>query len=191
MSEDKKTEGDIAAKPTKPRKKRTVKSTTVKTKGGKPRTKTAGAPTKFKPEYVEQARILTAKGLIDLDLAEFFGVSESSIHEWKRVHPSFSQSIIDGKDEYNTSLVEASLRHRATGYSHEDIDIRVVNGKIVKTPITKHYPPDTAAIKFFLSNRDANRWKERQQVNHDVEPESPLASLLKSISGNAIGPKED
>lgn len=188
MSANKETKPKAKPKTKKPR---TVKSTTVKTKGGKPKKATMGAPTKFKPEYVEQARMLTAKGLIDADLAEFFGVNESTIYEWKKVHDNFSNALLEGKDQFDVTMVEAALRHRATGYSHEHMDIRVINDEVVQTPTIKHYPPDTAAIKFFLSNRDTNRWKERQHVNHDLEPESPLASLLDSIVGSSIKPKDD
>ena len=40
-------------------------------------------------------------------------------------------------------------------------------------PYVKEYAPDTNAARFWLMNRQGQRWKERQQV----EVQDPLASL--------------
>ena len=61
------------------------------------------------------------------------------------------------------SEVSASLYQRALGYSHDDVDIKVVRGKIVKTKIRKHYPPDTTAAIFWLKNRQKHNWRDKQE----------------------------
>ena len=44
---------------------------------------------KYKPEYAETARKLCARnGFIDIQLAEWFEVTEKTINNWKLAHPS-------------------------------------------------------------------------------------------------------
>ena len=154
-------------------------------------TKPNGRPSCYKSEFSEQAYTLCAKVFLDNDLADFFNVSETTINNWKLAYPEFLESIKAGKDEFDVTVVEGALKHRATGYSHPAVDIRVVNGELVQTPITKHYPPDTSAAIFFLKNRNPARWRDRQQLEHDVAEDSPMAALLKRVAGNAIKPKVD
>jgi hypothetical protein len=123
-------------------------------------TNPGGRPTKYKAEYAEQAYKLCLLGSIDKDLANFFEVTESTINEWKLKYPKFSESIKRGKDQADAVIAE-SLFHRAKGYSHPDTDIRVVNGQIKMTKITKHYPPDTVAGIFWLKNRQKKNWRDK------------------------------
>jgi hypothetical protein len=122
-----------------------------------------GRPTKYKEEYAEQARKLCALGATDAQLADFFEVSISTINLWKVVHPEFSASI-NAPKEVADSRVEQSLYRRAMGYEHDEVDIRVVNGEIVETPIRKYYPPDTTAMIFWLKNRKPAEWRETKAV---------------------------
>jgi len=60
--------------------------------------------------------------------------------------------------------VARSLYQRAIGYSHEDVDIRVVDKEIVKTKIVKHYPPDVTAASLWLRNRRPDLWRDKQDI---------------------------
>jgi hypothetical protein len=117
-------------------------------------------PTKFKPEFIEQARKLCKLGATDRELADFFGVTEKTLNNWKLESDEFLQSLKSGKDEAD-DRVERSLFARAIGYEHDDTDIRVVEGRIVETPIIKHYPPDTTAAIFWLKNRRKDEWRDK------------------------------
>jgi hypothetical protein len=123
----------------------------------------AGRPTKYKPEYAEQARKLCALGATDAQLADFFEVSISTVSLWKVKHQEFSESISIPK-EMADSRVEQSLYRRAMGYEHDEVDIRVVGGEIVETAIRKYYPPDSTAMVFWLKNRKPEQWREVKAV---------------------------
>lgn len=123
-------------------------------------------PTKYQKAYAEQARKLCMLGYTDDQLADFFEVAESTIHKWKIDHPEFSESIKKGKDISDGEVVD-SLYQRAMGYVAPDVDIRVINDKIVKTEIQKHYPPDTAAAIFWLKNRQKKTWRDK--IDHGIE----------------------
>jgi len=86
---------------------------------------------------------------------------------WKQEFPEFSGSLEAGKEEAD-SVVAQSLFHRATGYSHPDVDIKLFKGKIITTKLTKHYPPDSTAAIFWLKNRQPKQWRDKQEVEHSI-----------------------
>lgn len=134
-----------------------------------------GRPVKFKEEFCEQALKLCKLGASDDELADFFGVCQKTINNWKLVEPKFLQSIREGKDKFDSDLIESSLKHRASGYSHEEEKIFCSNGEIVRATTTKHYPPDTSAIKLWLTNRDPDRWRDKQEL--EVSGEMKIMGL--------------
>ena len=133
-------------------------------------------PTKYKPEYIEQAKKLCIKGFTDIDLAEFFGVTEKTLNNWKNEHELFLQSLKDGKVEHDNNSVVKSLLQRATGYSHKEDKI-LANPKDPNNPVIvktiKHYPPDATSMIFWLKNRQPKDWgdnpEQAQQPKIEIE----------------------
>lgn len=108
----------------------------------------------------KQAEKFCKLGATDKELADFFDIAESTLNLWKTEHPKFMESIKKGKEQADAEVAE-KLFKRATGYSHPDVDIKVVNDEIVTTRLTKHYPPDTAAAIFWLKNRQKKKWRDK------------------------------
>jgi hypothetical protein len=127
--------------------------------------KKRGHPTDFRQEFVKQAEGLCKLGATDQELADFFEVDVRTIYRWKATHDNFCQAIKAGKVEAD-DRVERSLFARANGYEHNEVDIRVVGGEIVQTPIRKFYPPDTAACIFWLKNRRKEQWRDKIEYEH-------------------------
>lgn len=119
-------------------------------------------PTKFKPEFVAQAEKLCRLGATDIEVADFLEVDVRTLYRWKGEHEVFCQALKAGKD-LSDERVERSLFSRATGYEHDEVDIRVVGGGIVETPIRKFYPPDTTAAIFWLKNRKPEQWRDKTE----------------------------
>ena len=122
-------------------------------------------PSKYRPEFVEQAEKLCKLGATDLEVADFFGINVATLYRWKGEHDEFCEALKSGK-EASDNRVERSLFSRATGYEHDEVDIRVVMNQIVKTPIRKFYPPDTTAAIFWLKNRKPAEWRDKQELEH-------------------------
>lgn len=133
-----------------------------------------GRPSAYKPEFDEQARKLCLLGATDKELANFFGVVEETVNEWKRAHTNFSVSIRAGKEIADADVAE-KLLNRALGYSHPEDDIRVVNGVLTITPTIKHYPPDTPAAIHWLNNRQKTKWRSKV----DAEISGPDGGAIK------------
>lgn len=142
-----------------------------------------GRPTLYKPEYNEQARKFCLMGATDAELADFFEVSLDTIKEWKNVHEEFSASVKKGKSQADANVADR-LFQRAMGYEHPEVDIRVVNQEIIKTPITKIYAPDTTAAIFWLKNRQRAAWRDRVETELTGVNGGPVeVSAMLSLDG--------
>jgi hypothetical protein len=139
---------------------------------GRPKDSNAKSPgergrrSKFKPEYVEQAEKLCKLGATDAEIADFFGVAESTLNLWKKRHPEFSKSLKKGKLEADATVADRLFK-RATGYSHQAEKIFNNDGEIVRAEYIKHYPPDTTACIFWLKNRQPDKWRDK--VEHEAQ----------------------
>lgn len=139
-----------------------------------------GRPTKYKEEYNEQAYKLCLLGHTDAELAAFFDVSETTINNWKLEYPDFLESIKKGKEIADGEIVQ-SLYSRAVGYSHAEVDIKVIDGRIVQTELVKHYPPDATSMIFWLKNRQPKKWRDKQVTEHEggiTVENKPLSSIF-------------
>jgi hypothetical protein len=146
-----------------------------------------GRPSKFKPEFVDQARKLAALGATDRDAADFFNVSEATLHRWKHTFPEFCDALKVGKDAAD-QRVEQSLYRRAIGYSHDAEKIAInADGKVTKVPFVEHYPPDTTAAIFWLKNRKPDEWRDKAHVEHGgtVEVTDARERLARLVAGHA------
>lgn len=106
------------------------------------------------------------RGFDDKDLAYVVGITEQTINNWKHDKEFFeslklAKKLVDAK-------IEKSLFQRAIGYEHTEVkvfyDAKI--GECVEHKIIKHYPPDTVACIFWLKNRDKERWRDTQLIDH-------------------------
>lgn len=126
----------------------------------------AGRPSKYDRAFCAQARKLCKLGATDVEIADFFGVALSTLKLWKVGHREFSAALNEAKVEADTR-VEASLYHRAIGYSHDAVKIFCdKEGGVTEVPYREHYPPDTTAAIFWLKNRQPQRWRDKQETEH-------------------------
>jgi hypothetical protein len=139
-----------------------------------------GRPSKFKPEFVEQARKLAALGATDREAAEFFGVDEATLYRWKHTQPQLCEALKIGKDTAD-ARVEQSLYRRAVGYQHDDVHFSAYEGAVTATPYVKHYPPDTVAAIFWLKNRQRDQWRDVKVVEASGPGGGPI--LVDELAG--------
>lgn len=126
----------------------------------------AGRPSDYRDEYCTLAYNYCLLGATDAKLAEFFGVTETTINNWKLKHPEFIESINKGKHQADATVAQ-SLFNRATGYSHPETKIATFNGEITDTKdVIKHYAPDPTAAIFWLKNRQPELWRDKNQTEH-------------------------
>lgn len=135
----------------------------------------AGRPTDFRAEYVQQAEKLCVLGATDEDIANFFEVDVRTIYRWKHAHEEFCQALKAGK-EVADARVERSLYNRAVGYTYDSEKVVTVaqgnnQGSVIeRVPIKEHVPPDTTAGIFWLKNRRPDDWRDKLDHHVAVEP---------------------
>jgi len=139
-----------------------------------------GRPSKYQPEVAEQAYKLCLLGATDKEMADFFGVAESTFHLWKKEHKEFSEALKRGKIVADANVANR-LYQRALGYEHDDIELKVVSignnmgSEVQEVPIRKYYPPDTTAAIFWLKNRKPAEWRDKR----DVQVEGGMTFSIK------------
>lgn len=133
----------------------------------------------WRPEFVEQAKNLCLLGATDADIAGFFGVGLSTLNNWRKKTPELQEAMRSGKMVADGKVAK-SLYQRAIGYQQQEIDIRVIAGKVVQTIFTKKYPPDTASAIFWLKNRQPELWKERRERDMSVDDQIKMVELERA-----------
>ena len=121
-----------------------------------------GRPTDYREEYCELGYKLCLLGHTDKELAQFFGVVESTIYLWKKQYPQFSEALKNGKDIADAN-VATTLYERATGYEIEE-EVADKEGNVVL--INKKLPPDPTSMIFWLKNRQPRKWRDKHDLEH-------------------------
>lgn len=139
-----------------------------------------GRPTDYKSQHAEQAYKLALLGLTDVQMADIFGVAESTFNLWKLKHEEFSESLTRGKSLADAQVAE-SLYKRACGYSHKAVKIFNSDGAPLIVPYTEHYPPDTPAATLWLKNRQPDKWRDKQDHEHTGKNGSDLIASVDPL----------
>ena len=122
----------------------------------------AGRPTKYKPEYAEQAFKLCLLGHTDKELAKYFEVSEVTINAWKKEFPQFLKSLKKGKDEADAN-VAFSMYRRACGI---EMTLTDTHENSMGTSTSKrqiYIPPDGTTGMKWLQNRQPAKWRNNPE----------------------------
>lgn len=90
-------------------------------------------------------------------------INEDTLHEWKKVHPDFSESLKEGKERADANVAQR-LYDRAMG-----------NGRL---------PPDVTACIFWLKNRRKQNWREKP-LEEQIED---VMIAIKKIQDAGIKP---
>ena len=144
----------------------------------KPKVKDIGGrPTKYQKAYNEQARKLCLMGYIDTEIADFFNIAVSTLNNWKHDKDGFMESLKDGRAGADMN-VTVGLYERACGYSHIETKVFCNQGEITTHDVKKIYPPDPISIKYWLNNRQPEKWREKVEVEQSG---SNMADVITSL----------
>ncbi|MFA5348132.1 MAG: hypothetical protein WC294_08340 [Methanoregula sp.] len=146
----------------------------------------AGRKPRYDPKrHPRIALSVSRKGKTNPEIAASLGIVESTLHEWRKKYPEFSDALKEGKEEAD-SRVEASLFQRATGY---DLDVEETteypDGGMQVKRTKKHIAPDTTAQIFWLKNRRPDEWRDKQQ-QEITGPNGGPVSIVRDMSDEEI-----
>ena len=161
-----------------------------KSSRGKRSPKKNGRRTAFKQSMIKQTRDLVLMGYTHDKIAEFFGVSRTSIYKWKSTHKDFANVLNINRDDYDSKVVR-SLYEIATGYNYTEKKKEIIQSepgekdKVRITKTKKHIPPNVGAIKVWLYNRRPAEFKPEVELSKKVEenrPPPPPLNITYTVS---------
>ncbi len=121
-----------------------------------------GRPAKLPAIDLAQVEIIASLGLTDSEIAIILGISERALNYWKKNGPDFLQSLKRGKLKADFQIAKSLYEKAKAG--------------------------DTTAMIFWLKNRQPDRWRDRQQLEHSGEVKEKVE--LKVITAVPRPPKE-
>ena len=147
----------------------------------------------YQPIYAQQAQSLSLLGKKNKELADFFGVTMSTINQWCKLHEEFFVALRDGSDLADAKVAKA-LYDRAVGMEYEKET--TVFDKTTGTPMTfksKEYVlPDVNAATKWLQSRQSEKWRESKQLEVTTEKPKTINDLFDDLNEdeNAESPEQ-
>jgi len=126
---------------------------------------------------------LVLRGFTDEEVCACIGICVKTLHNWRNGDPELLQSLNEWKVNADERVVR-SLYERACGYTHREETLHQHQGKIIKTETLKHYPPDNASMIFWLKNRQRGEWRDKIEVDTNVNVTVSLTGLLSDLNTN-------
>lgn len=154
-----------------------------------------GRPTDYRAEFCDVAISACARGATIATIAEMLGVHRATIYRWMAEHQEFCDAIRVAR-EIADELVGFSLYERAVGYTYDAVKILQNNGVPLVVPYREHVPPDVAAQKHWLANRQPDKWREVSKIEHTGKNGDPIefagsehdaARRIAFMLGKAVG----
>lgn len=114
-------------------------------------------------------------GLTDLEIARNIGISKDTFYRWKARFSDFAESLKKTKDMYDSEVEEALERSALGYYVWEEEWTNKWNPKAKQYELTLSkkkrvwVKPDTTAQIFWLKNRDKLHWRDKQEIQMDLE----------------------
>ena len=148
-----------------------------------------GRPTAYRPDFCEQARKYCLLGATNDQLADFLGVSPSTIDNWIASRRDFEAAVKSGR-VIADAKVARGLYVRAVGYDRKVEREVLLGGELKPVTTTVHYPANVQACIFWLRNRRRQTWRDS---GHDPgrdatdDPSSQIDDLaLLEAAGESV-----
>lgn len=110
------------------------------------------------------ARECGLTGATDFEAAELLGIDERTLNLWRARDEEFRDALRIGKDIAD-GKIEATLYHKARGYSFRSEKIFQHDGQIIRAETIEHVPPSDTAMIFWLKNRQRQQWRDRFEAD--------------------------
>ncbi len=112
-------------------------------------------------------------GATDNEVIEALSVARSTFYLWKNEHPAFAEAVRRGKDYFDTGRVESALLQAALGSTYDETAVTEEDGKEVRRVTrNKVIPVNVAAVKYWLNNRQRDRWKDTPDADSSSQEDA-------------------
>lgn len=130
-------------------------------------------------------------GLTDQEIAEKIGINRDTLYTWIKKYPDISDSLKIGKEDADLA-VENSLFKSACGYDYVEVteelkwDHKTSSYVMMVTKRQKkHMPASQTAQIFWLKNRRAEAWRDKNDNSKPLtEDTDALSRAFEALMGN-------
>ena len=142
-------------------------------------------------EYWEQDKQLQkivewgSKGLALHEIATNMGVARQTLWKWRQRSTDIDNALHTGNKAI-LEILENALIRKALGYEREEVTFKYLEDgtRIPTKGRVIHYPPDTPALKYAMSNKSKGEWKDRIDYE-DTSAHDKLDKLLTKMEEEA------
>lgn len=99
-------------------------------------------------------------GHTNAEIAELFAISPAQFDVWLVEHPSLAAAIRKARVDDHVRVVR-SMHRAANGFRAREDKLIVVGGQVERHSVTKVYPPSVPASTLLLTNRHADKWRDK------------------------------
>lgn len=127
-------------------------------------------PTKYDKEikpHIAEIRKAVEAGATDEEIAKAFGIAKSTLYEYKKKYPEFSDAFARGREQVCIEI-KAALLKKALGYEYKEEKAVAKHDKdgeavVVVETYTKHQPASETAAAMLLRNYDKD-WRDNDSA---------------------------
>jgi hypothetical protein len=169
----------------------------VATKAQPKRKSNAGRKGLYK-EWLEADNLILLEGwardgLTDEQIAHNIGITTTTLYDWKKKYPQFTEAIKSGKEVVDR-IVENALLKSAMGYKFDEVvKERIYNPETGESEIvevkrtTKDVAPNSTSLIFWLKNRQPAKWRDTKNIDAAVEVKNPFEGIDTADIKKLIG----
>jgi hypothetical protein len=135
----------------------------------------------YHPDLNPRVYKLSLLGMSNDEVGSVLGITSATFKRWMYDYPNFTKALASGREDADANVAR-SLYQRAIGFSHPDIELKVVSlgggegSRVEKVEVTKIYPPDPNAALQWLRYRQRQKWSENQGGTGGNAQEAALAA---------------
>ena len=106
-------------------------------------------------------------------------VGRTQHYQWLIDDPEYKKRVDEVKEEA-IDLAESKIFQLINGFKLPELHISNYKGKITKTELDRHYPPNVASIIFYLKTQAKKRgYIERQEI--EINTKSDVQQMLENL----------
>lgn len=153
-------------------------------------------------EWLEDDKLMLLEGwardgCTDDTIAKKMGINRATLYDWKKKYSNIDNALKKGKEVIDYQ-VENSLLRSALGYSYIEETEEALKHSVTNEPLlddngdvmmivtkrTKKYAaPNATSMIFWLKNRKVNEWRDKREVDTNINTDNGLLSALQNASG--------
>ena len=149
-----------------------------------------GRPTTYTQELADEicAQLAEGKSMRTVCLADGMPAM-STVFKWLREHPLFSEQYTKAKAEAADAMVE-EMTDIADDGRNDWMEVHDKDGNAIGWKVNgEHVQRSRLRVetrKWIAAKLKPKKYGDKIDMNHGVQPENPLATLLGQISGSAL-----